>query len=171
MKKTKTILVFGVLIGLFSCAKELTELNSNSIVNENGQISKNLAKDPLFVKFDKANYEMSLDLLKYSREVVDVKKSKKLNNDFRNKKFKTIEEFAIAKEKIGFTDFYNRSKRQLFAIKTREELYAKYPELQTIPAKSFFTFYYENRKYKITSAVYNNHLDKLRQKRKSENLK
>lgn len=171
MKKIKFLLVFGILIGLFSCAKEQTDLNANSIVTENGQISKKLVNDPLFENFDKAYYEMSQDLLKYSGEIIDREKSKKLNEDYKAGKFKTVQEFVIAKEKIGFTDFYKRTKTRLYALKTREDLYVKYPELKTLPLKTFLKFYHENRKYKLSSIDYNIHLDKIKEERKQESLK
>ena len=69
MKKIKILVFYGILIGFFSCSKDQTKVNS--IVDENGQISKELVNDSLFVKFDKADYEVRQDFLNYAGEQID----------------------------------------------------------------------------------------------------
>lgn len=170
MKSTKLLLLFGVTLLLFSCAKDQTELNQNSIVNQDGQISKNLANDPLFKIFDKANYEISQDLVNYSGEQIDRVKNEQLNKDARNHKFKNFKEFALAKEKIGYRDYNKRTRNHLYAIKTRNDLYNKYPELKSISSRKFFDFYYSNRNYKISQAGFNTYLAKIKEERRQRSL-
>ena len=170
MKKINFLLTFGVLIALFSCSKEKSKEQSSTqtIVNENDQIFTYLVNDPLFKKFDKAYYEMNLDLLKYSNITVDRAESEKINDDLRSFKFKTIKEFAGAKEKIGYSDYYKRRITQFNALKTKRDLFYKYPELKQIPLKNFMTFYNKNRKYKISSIDIEKHLEKSKDKEKQK---
>lgn len=165
MKKIKFLLSLGVLTILLSCSKEQSNVNLDSIITENGQISKTVANDSLFVELDKALYEVNLNFLKYSNVKVDKEKSDKLIQDLRDHKFKNMTEFSLANEKIGNTDHLKRRKAQIKAIKAKEDLFKKYPELKTIPFKRFFEFYKENRKYKMSQTEINNNLEKLKEER------
>jgi len=160
MRKLIISFLFGVLITFFSCSKEKSNKHSETIINENGQISRNLVNDPLFDKFDKANYEMNLDFIKYSDTKVDREKSEKVNDDLRNQKFKNIKEFAIAKEEIGYTDYYKRRKTLFNVLITKKGLFAKYPELAQVKLKNFLDFYKKNKKYKISPNDLKNNLEK-----------
>ncbi len=163
MKKIKILVFYGILIGFFSCSKDQTKVNS--IVDENGQISKELVNDSLFVKFDKADYEVRQDFLNYAGEQIDWEQSSKLNQDLKAGKFKTFQEFAIAKEQAGHKDFIKRSKNQLNALKAKDDLYSKYPELKTIPVNTFLKFFRENSKYELSNEDLNNHREKLKEER------
>lgn len=162
MKDIKLLLTIGLFVAFFSCSKEKSKDQSSpkrsSIITENGQISKNLADDSLFVKFDKANYEMNIDFIKHSSNKVDREKSKKVNNDLRNHKFKTLKEFAIAKEKIGYSDYYKRRQILFNFLKTKKDLFNKYPELVNSKQSVFLAFYDQNRMYKISSEDFYDHL-------------
>jgi hypothetical protein len=137
----------------------------NSIVDENGQISKELVNDSLFVKFDRADYEVRKDFLNYAGEEVDWKTSSKLNQDLKAGKFKTFQEFALAKEKAGHRDFIKRTKTRLNALKAKDDLYNKYPELKTIPMNTFLKFFRENSAYELSNLDLNNHREKLKEER------
>jgi hypothetical protein len=150
---------------LFSCSKEQPEWITNSIVNADGQISKNLVNDPLYKKFDKANYEMKQDFLKYAGEKVDWEKSSQLNKDLKAKKFKTFREFEIAQEKIGYRDYHKRTKTKLYAILTKEELFQKYPELKTLPLKTFLDFHKSNSRFELTPEDFSKNLEKIKKLR------
>jgi hypothetical protein len=141
------------------------------MITENGQISKNLANDPLFNKFDKADYEVRQDFLKYAGEKIDWEKSSKLNQDFKARKFKTFQEFAIAKEKVGHKDFIKRQKTRFNAFKAKDDLYAKYPELKTLPLSTFLKFFRENSRYKLSSEDFNIHLEKMKTERNNKETK
>lgn len=168
MKKTSFLLSFWFLIVLLSCSKEKSKEQSirETIVTKNGQISESLINDPLFKKFDKANYEMNLDLLKYSGTIVDRIKSEKINEDLRNHKFKTLKEFAIAKEKIGYTDYHKRREKLFNVLKAKKLLFDKYPELKHVSSRNFLAFYNKNRKHEITSRDLKNSLEKTKDEKK-----
>lgn len=171
MKKIHFSLLSSIfLMLLFSCSKEQPDLKTNSIVNADGQISKNLVNDPLYKKFDKANYEMKQDFLKYAGEKVDWEKSSQLNKDLKAKKFKTFREFEIAKEKIGYRDFHKRTKTKLYAILTKEELFLKYPELKKLPLKTFLDFHNANSQFELTPNDFSNHLEKIKKLRTQQSL-
>ena len=162
----RLIILTIIAISLFSCKKESELGKTHSIINSEGQISKSLIDDPLFKTFDKANYELSKDIVSYSGEVIDQVKNDELNKDAKNRKFKNFEELALAKEKVGYTDYYKRTKTRLFAIKTKNDLFNKYPELQNLSSKDFFDFYYKNRSYSLTKKDYKSQLENLKAKRK-----
>lgn len=67
----------------------------------------------------------------------------------------------MANEKIGNTDHYKRRKAQMRVLKIKADLFEKYPELKTIPIKTFSDFYNENKKYKITPTELKNYFEKL----------
>lgn len=162
----RLIILTIIAISLFSCKKETELVKTHSIINAEDQISKSLVDDPLFKTFDKANYELSQDIVNYSGEVIDHIKNDELNKDAKNRKFKSFEELALAKEKVGYSDYYTRTKTRLFAIKTKNDLFNKFPELKTISTRAFFDFYYNNRSYSLTTKDYNAQLEILKAKRK-----
>ena len=170
MKNIKFLLTVGLLVALFSCSKEKSKDQSspkrNLIITENGQISKNLAVEPLFINFDKANYEMNLDFMKHSSNKVDRDKSEKVNDDLRNQKFKSLKEFAIEKEKIGYIDYYKRREIIFNFLKAKKDLFNKYPELINNKQSVFLAFYDQNKKYKLSLDDFYNHLQISKEERK-----
>lgn len=169
MKKSSFLPCFWILVLLLSCSKEKSKEQSTreTIVTENGQISTFLINGPLFEKFDKANYEMNLDLLKYSNTIVDRIESEKINEDLRKRKFKTLKEFAAAKEKIGYTDYYKRRKKLFDVLNAKKHLLDEYPELKYISPRNFMVFYNKNRKYKINPSDFEISFEKTKEKKQT----
>lgn len=163
MKKIDILTIYCILIGFFSCSKDQTKVNS--IVDENGHISKELVNDPLFLIFDKADYEVRQDFLNYGSEQVDWEKSNKVNQDLKAGKFKTFREFAIAKEQAGYKYFIKRSTTRSNALKSKDDLFSKYPELKTIPLNTFLKFFRENSRYELSNEDLNSNREKLKVER------
>ncbi|TCN53925.1 hypothetical protein D0809_19175 [Flavobacterium circumlabens] len=135
------ILVLVSFLTFLSCTRD-------EVINKNGEISKELTKDPLFESMDKAYSKYLEDMIKYPRDNVNQISDKKFKKDLELNKFKSFNDYAKAKEKAGYVDFGKRI-RNLIAFKAAEEkLFQKYPELK-VNKKKFYSFFIKTRRSQI----------------------
>jgi hypothetical protein len=150
MKKIKNFIIVGILIGFISCTKDQADMKSNSIITENGQISKSLAEDPLFKKLDKAFYEMNMYSFTHRAIKIDRTKLAKINADVKSKKIATVEEFKKAFNDIASPEYLKYCENVNKVLHVKKALFNKYPELKKIPTSTFSKFLIANKTQKFS---------------------